>query len=88
MYRLVVWVTLGVTVLFAAATPLLALPFDEPGLTRILLALNLTMPLQVLPALGMARLTNELRFGELSKLWMVSGVASTGCNGGRRVWPV
>ena len=75
VYRLVVWVTLGVTVLFAAATPLLAMPFDEPGLATILLALNLTMPLQVLPALGMARLTNELRFGDLSKLWMVSGVA-------------
>ncbi len=75
VYRLVVWTTVAVTVLFAAATPLLAKPFDEPGLVPILFALNLTMPLQVLPALGMARLTNELRFGELSKLWMVSGVA-------------
>ena len=78
LYRLVVWTTLAVTVVFSALSPALAAPFDEDGLVPVLLALNLTMPLQVLPALGMARLTHELRYRDLSRLWTISAVARQG----------
>ncbi len=74
LFRLIGLVTVGATAVLVALSPLVAASFDEPGLGTVLGALILIAPIQVTAAFGAALLTVNLRYHELSVMWIVSAV--------------